>query len=168
MFNLFKRRRKYQDLTETVKAMSIFLVDDTGADVPTPLKEHLNTRKLDYSLESLKCVDAYLDVVRKNRKALTEDQIVKVVLRCGTYCGEVIRRLSKKDLYWINYDTAIGINAQIMSFGKSPDTFYILFAEPNDFSFPLAKVVKYLDNGPEDSLYFLAVALLSQSSEKKR
>lgn len=155
-------------MTETVKAIAAFLIDDTGSDLPTPLKEHLVPKKLDYSLESLKHVDAYLDVIRKNRNTLTEDQLMKVIARCGAYCGEVVRRLSKEDLYWINYDTAIVADSRVKSFDKSLYTFYILFAEPNNFSFPLAKVGKYLDNGPEDSLYFLAMMLLSPSPEKKK
>ena len=157
--------RKYKDLTSTVAAIGMFLVDDTGSKLPTPLKEFLVPSKLDYSLESLKHVDSYLDEIRKKviRSAFTNEQLSKVVLRCGAYCGEVVRKLSKKNLYWIDYDTAVMADPRVKGFDKSIYTFYILFAEPNDFSFPLAKVGKYLDNGPEDSLYFLAKMLLFDS-----
>lgn len=160
--------RKYKDLTPTVAAIAAFLLDDTGSDLPTPLKEFLDPQRLDYSLESLKLVDTYLDKIRKNKKLLTEDQLIKVIVRCGSYCGEVVRKLSKNDLYWIDYDTAISVDSRVKSFEKSVYTYYILFSEPNNFSFPLTKVGKYLDNGPEDSLYFLAVMLLSPATDPKK
>lgn len=159
MFNFFLKKRKYEDLTETVAAIAQFLIDDTGSDLPTPFKEFLDSNKLDYSLESLKYVDSYLDKVRKKQNELSDDQWIKVILRCGSYCGETIRKNSEKDLYWINYDTAITINPRINDFEKSAEIFYILFSEPQNLYFPLAKVVKYLENGPEDSLYFFAVAV---------
>ncbi|MES3032234.1 MAG: hypothetical protein V4699_03270 [Patescibacteria group bacterium] len=159
MFNLFKKQKRYKDLTLDIASVAAFLVNDSGSDLPNPLKEFLNSSKLDYSLESLKYVDSYLNEVRKNRKNLTNDQLVKVVVRCGAYCGEVVRKLSKKSLYWIDYDTAIVADPRVKSFDKSLYTFYILFAEPMDFSFPLAKAGKYLDNGPEDSLYAFALVV---------
>ena len=100
MFNLFGKKRKYDDLTKTVSAIAQFLIDDTGSDLPTPFKEFLNPTKLDYSLESLKHVDSYLDQVRKKKRKLNDDQVTKVILRCGAYCGEVIRKNSKKDFYY--------------------------------------------------------------------
>ena len=160
MFSFFKQKKKglkYLDLTETVAAIATFLIDDNGSDLPTPYKEFLSPSKLDYSIESLLHVDSYLNEVRKNIKILTNEQYIKVIVRCGAYCGEVVRKLSKKDLHWINYDSAIAIDSIVKSLPKTVETFYILFAEPNDFSFPMSKVGKYLDNGPEESLYSLAL-----------
>ncbi|MCX6752356.1 MAG: hypothetical protein NTZ87_02540 [Candidatus Nomurabacteria bacterium] len=165
MFSLFKKKNKYQDLSKTVVAVGQFLIEDTGSDMPTPLKEFLDPKKLDFSLESLKLVDSYLDEVRKQEKDLSEDKLIKIVLRCGAYCGEVIRKNSKKNRYWINYDHAIVIDPLVKSFEKSVYTFYILFAEPRDFVFPLAKVGKYIENGSEDSLYFLAISILSSDNK---
>jgi hypothetical protein len=166
MFNLFKKKRKYEDLTLSVAAIADFLIDDTGSDLSTPLKDSLDISKLDYSLESLKHVDLYLDQVRKKRKNLTDEQFTKVVVRSGAYCGEVVRKLSKSNFYWINYDSAVLANPKLKSWlEKSVYTFYILFAEPSNFSFPMAKVGKYIDNGPQDSLYYLAVMILSQDSK---
>jgi hypothetical protein len=167
MFNFFKRK-KYQDVTKYVSAISLFLINDTGSDLPTPFKEKLIPSKLNYTLESLKHVDLYLDEIRKNRKKLNEEQLVKVVARCGAYCGEVIRKHSKKNHYWINYGTAVSINKTISSFEKNLYTFYILFAEPDDFSFPFSKVGKYLEYGQEDSLYFFATMILQKNKTDHR
>lgn len=167
MFKFFGNKRKYEDLTETIAAIGQFLIDDTDSDVPTPFKESLDSSKLDYSLESLRRVDSYLDKVRENREELSDEQFTKVILRCGAYCGEVIRKNSTKDFYWINYDTAIVADPRVKDFEKSAYTFYVLFSEPQSFSFPLAKVGKYLDNGPEDSLYFFAV-MVGEFNQRRR
>ena len=156
MLNFLKKKRGYENVTETVAAIAQFLIDDTGSDLPTPFSEFLDPNKLNYSLDSLKHVDSYLDHVRKKRKSLSDEQFTKVILRCGAYCGEVIRKNSKKDFYWITYDTAAQADPRVRNFEKSTYTFYILFSEPQNFSFPLAKVGKYLDNGPGDSLWGLA------------
>ena len=52
---------------EMIAPVADFLVDDMNADSPTPLKEFLETQKLDYSMESLKAVDSYLEKVRVNK-----------------------------------------------------------------------------------------------------
>ncbi len=162
MFDFLKRKNKYPDLNKTVEAIAQFLIDDSGSDLPTPLKEFIDSAKLDYSLESLKHVDSYLDQVRNQKKNLNRDQLTKVIARAGAYCGEVVRKNSKKNFYWINYDTAVNIPPKgKFLVEKSVYTFYILFIEPEGFSFPLAKVGKYLDNGPEDSLWGFASMVLS-------
>lgn len=160
MFNLFKKHKKIEDLTATVSAIAEFLIDDSGLNFPTPLRGNLKSSNLNYSLESLKVVDSYLDEVRNNRKNLTDEQILKIVVRCGSYCGEVIRKSSQDNLIWINYKTASAIDPKIKSFGESPYTFYVLFTEPNTFYFPLAKVGKYIESGPEDSLYLFASEII--------
>ena len=148
-------------MTEIVSSMGMFLIDDSLTDTSTPLKEYLDTSKLDYSLDSLKLVDQYLDKVRENIKSFTSDQHIKVIARCGAYCGEVIRKNTKKKFEWIEYDTAISLDPRIKSIGeKSIATLYILHGEGKDFSFPFSKVGKYIQNGPEDSLWGFASMIL--------
>lgn len=168
MFNFFKKRHAYQNVTETVNAISQFLIDDAGSDIPTPFKEFLDSKNLDFSLESLKAVDFYLNEVRKRKVKLNQDQLIKVVARCGAYCGEVVRRNSKKNFYWITYDTATSVSQKGKFFvEKSIYTFYILFAEPENFCFPLAKVGKFLDSGSGESLWGLASMVLEQDGTVK-
>lgn len=56
------------DVNGMVEGISYFLIDDSEADIPTPFKECLEQDKLDYSLDSLKIVDKYLEKVRKEPK----------------------------------------------------------------------------------------------------
>lgn len=156
MFGLFKK--KSEDINLDVASMGSFLVDDKEADLENPLKEHLSSEKLDYSPESLKYVDSYLDAVRNDRSSLSEAQLVKVILRCGAYCGEVIRKNSSKKFTWVTYEYATSKSPEIKTFSPQKDIFssFILLEEPDSFSFPFPKVWKYIENGPEDSLYFFA------------
>jgi len=159
MFNLFKKNKKNEDLTETVSAISQFLVSDEGSGFPTPYKEFLDSTKLDYSLESLGYVEFYLDEIRKKQKELNDEQFTKIILRCGSYLGEVLRRNFNKNSYWINYDTAISIDPAIKNYAKSAPVSYILFTEPNTFTFPLAKIVKIIEETQKDGLSSFVLVL---------
>jgi hypothetical protein len=129
---------------------------------PTYGRQHLDPRKLDYSLESLKHVDEYLEKIRKDKDVGKNWN--RVVLRAGAYVGEVIRRNdSKRRWQWIDFETARSINPKF--FGKLDKTIAlaaILHDEQAGFSFPLAKVEKYLDNGSEDSVHAFAQVILSR------
>src|SRR5215468_1275633 len=52
----------------------------------------LERSNLDYSLRSLRGVDAYLDYVHRHSHRITEDEWRSTVLWGGAYLGEVIRR----------------------------------------------------------------------------
>ena len=156
MFRLFKKEP--EDVNADVASLGHLLIDDTGSDLENPLKSFLLSGSLDYSLESLRFVDKYLDEVRKERSNISEPQLVKVILRCGAYCGEVIKKNSQKKFSWVTYENAVKRNPEIKTFAPAKDIFssYILLEEPESFSFPFPKVWKYIENGPEDSLYFFA------------
>ena len=67
----------------------LFKTEDSDSDLP--LREHLEEDKLDYSLKSLSVIDKYLDVVHKKKKNLSDDDLSKIILRCGAYVGEVLK-----------------------------------------------------------------------------
>ena len=164
MFNFFRPKSDDSELNLNIAAMAHFLVDDKGADTETPLKKYLAFDKLDYSQESLKYVDEYLEEVRKNKKDLSDTQIATIVLRCGGYCGEVIKRNSKKSFTWVTYEDAVRIDKRIKDFGpeKNIYVFSVLLEKPSSFSFPFAKIPKYIENGREDSLYFFAQVIANK------
>jgi len=86
MWNIFKKQKQKppEDLAETVPAIALFLIDDTGSGRPSPLKEFLDPKVFDYSLESLKHVDIYLDEVRKRKKQFTEDELLNLLMTLAT------------------------------------------------------------------------------------
>lgn len=145
------------ETNEIVHAIAMLAINDKGADMETPYKEYLKSEMFDFSLESLKYIDEYLNKLRKKVKLLTDEQFTKVILRCGAYCGEVIRLNSKIKFEWMTFDEAMNIFEQLSQFGKSTLTYYVLTSnEGNSVTFPMAKVEKYLNYGMQESLYTYA------------
>lgn len=145
------------DRTQALSELSQIFFEDSE----TYGRELLDRRKLDYSVESLKLIDEYLESIRKRKDV--EATWNRTVLRAGAYVGEVIRRNDKKVQWrWVDYDGARSVEPEMFdSFGKSIATAAVLYDGNNGFSFPLAKVEKYLNNGSEDSVYFFAKVIMS-------
>src|SRR5262249_41523213 len=123
-------------------------------------QELIDATRLDYSIDSLKHVDAYLAVMRE--RELTERDGAVVVMRVGAYVGEVIRRASTTTYHWLDYEEAVKIDKRIGAMGgKSVSLVAILWDGGGGFLFPLAKVVKFVQNGREDSTEFFARAIVA-------
>ena len=135
---------------------------------PTPGANKLDASKLDFSVASLAHVDDYLDAIRARK--LGERDKAMVVLRCGAYVGEVIRQNStERDFHWLDYDEALRLDSVIGTMGgKSLGLAAILWSGEQRFSFPMAKVMKFLENGREDSVQFFAQVMLSTGSPQSR
>jgi hypothetical protein len=157
---LFRRKPKLQDeaLSE-LALMFLSLPDD-----PTPGSELLDASQLDFSIESLARVDEHLEAMRQRQ--FEDEALTKFVLRCGAYLGEVIRRqAASKQWHWLDYKEAARLSPDIASFGESLDGAAILWDGKDEFCFPLAKVIKYLENGSEDSVKFFAEVMVSKSNK---
>jgi hypothetical protein len=130
-------------------------------------RQHLDQRRLDFSVESLKHVNDYLEAIRKH-KDVEKQGVTRavVVLRAGAYVGEVIRKNdSKVQRRWIDYEDAKKVEPKLIeSLGKTIATAAMLYDGNKGFVFPLAKVEKYLIHGAEDDVQFFARAIIS--SEK--
>lgn len=151
-----------KDENDEVESIALLLVDDNNNNV---LKQYLEVEKIDYSVNSLKIVDNYLDKVRKK---LSEEEIKKVILRCGTYLGRVIRKVNPNRFIWISYDTAVKISGKGLPIPDDLTTAFILYDKANErFWFPLSKVYKFLYHGRADNLWSFAVICL-KFKEKKR
>ena len=141
--------------------MSILLFVDADKN---PLGKYLNFKKLNFSVNSLKEVDGYLEKIRKNKERLSEEKIKKIILRCGTYLGEVIRKVSIKEFDWISYDEAKKINKNLEYDVIKDITTHILIydLEKEIFWFPLSKVYKFLEHGKGDNLWSFAMVCLEE------
>src|SRR5579885_607340 len=89
-------------------------------------RKYLEKKELDYSIMSLQYIDKYLEKVKSNKKTISNDQYSKIILRCGAYTGEAIRKNSQKDFSWITFDEAIKNSVTVKDLGKSLLTNYIL------------------------------------------
>ena len=161
------KRDKIKDKNKEVFSISLLLADDAN----NVLTKYLDKDKLDFTIGSLKVVDNYLDKVRKERKNLNEKDIQKIILRCGTYLGEVIRKSRPKQFVWLSYNSALEFPSfKKFGFEKDITTYYVLFnKESKGFWFPLAKPYKFLENGRADNLWsFAKVCLNLKEIEKKK
>lgn len=164
--------KKSYSADEQCYPISTLLMDtelkSEGLSSDTPLKKYLDDKKLDYSIDSLIAIDAYLDKVRKNRKKLSEDEIQKIIIRCGAYAGEVIKRNSKYKFTWMFYQDLIKKDKRLEDFGFSILTHYILtWNNGTGKTFPMAKVEKYISFGKAESLHFYAQVAGTEFASKK-
>lgn len=111
-----------------------------------------------FSVESLRHIDAYLEALHSAPPK--EEDVVRVVPRCGAYVGEVIRRNSPNIWNWITYAEAAKYSAFAKGLEHSVATAGILWRDQGNICFPLAKICKFLENGNEDSVYSFARMIL--------
>jgi len=159
---LFNSKPKIHDqaLSELSQMFSMDLAEDS-----TPGRELLDASRLDYSVESLGLVDDYLDEMRKRK--LEDQDYMKVVLRCGAYVGEVIRRnVPEKEYHWLDYKGAVKVSNMVKDFGESLGTAAVLWDGATGLTFPLGKIMKFLENGREDSVKFLAQVVIEKATGK--
>jgi hypothetical protein len=119
--------------------------------------------RLDFRVESLGVLEGFLDAL--DHQALDDEAYGKLVLRCGAYVGEVIREATNgKRFHWIDNDEAVRLDPRIAGFGESLATAAILWDGARGFHFPVAKVMKFLENGREDSVKFFAQVVIGEAS----
>jgi hypothetical protein len=146
----FKKKIETIDVALNELSQDLFL----NQEGMFPNKEFLHSIDNNYSLESLKFIDNYLDTIRGSKEL--EQNYIHIVLRVGAYVGEVIKINSKKDYHWYDFKTASRLQPSIKKW-KGFETSAVLHSmETDDTTFPINKVCKYLNNGSEDSLFFYA------------
>ena len=161
MFSIFAKKPKFVD--REFEDLSLMLTQDQ--EKPTYKGELLDPSKLDFSIESLRHIDAYLEALHKDHP-LGQD-LMRVVLRCGAYVGEVMRKQLPNTFHWITQDEAAKHSKLVAGFERSISTAGILWKNSESMSFPLGKVSKFIENGNEDSVFFFAKVLLDKEHEPK-
>jgi hypothetical protein len=103
-------------------------------------------------------VDDYLAFVQANLEHLTNTEYNNLVLRCGRYIGECIRMTLPESYDWCDYNDNIALFPQMK--GIMPErmlgTCTLLVRKPDGMVLPLNKVLRFLHEGPENSVYYLA------------
>lgn len=159
---LFSRKPELQDQALS-ELGQMFASPGLVADDPTPGSELLDSSRLDFTVESLRFVDDFLEQMRARHFEEGSEDYCKLVLRCGAYVGEVIlRNANGKTYHWVDYKGAVRINKSIADFGESLGAAAVLWDGATGLTFPLAKIQKFLDNGREDSVHFFARAMLAK------
>ncbi len=156
MTNFFRKSTAYVD--QEFADLSHMLFKDL--ENKTYKRELLDGTRLDFSVESLKHLDSYLEALHSSPPQ--QNDLVGVVLRCGAYVGEVIRKHASTTMHWVAFEEAARHSEFASGLGYSLATAAILWTNSKTMYFPLAKVCKFLENGNEDSLYFFAQVILQK------
>lgn len=147
------------DRTEAMKGLARQIVNDEGGMIFG--RQYLNPQFLDYSLESLNCLNEYLEKIRLC--AGIEKAWSDVVNRVGAYIGEVIRLNDTKHAWlWIDFDTAKSLDSKpFETFGRRRGSAAVLFSGNREFALPLEQVERYLRLGSSQNLIRFAQAVLA-------
>lgn len=122
--------------------------------------ERLERTALDGSLDSLRAVDAYLLFLHQTRPEDIEDSWATAMLWGGAYVGEVIRRHARRNFNWIDYDDfllAYPATVEILGAVKRLGWAAVLSPGGGGFTLPINKLLRFLFDGPEDSVYLYAL-----------
>jgi hypothetical protein len=159
MFSFFRRKPVFCDIAFHELAQML----TQEQDKPTYRRELLPAARLDFSLESLKVIDGYLDIIRQD--ALPDEVMTPLVLRVGAYVGEVIRRGSTaQEYHWLAYKEAARRVPLVREIGMCLPVAAVLWSSDDEVCLPLGKVCKFLANGDEDSVYFFARVILQKAT----
>jgi hypothetical protein len=130
-----------------------------GLSFPKRLKSHL----LDYSLNSLRVLNRYLDHLRERADEIEVQQYTNVVLAAGCYVGEVMRRLTGDKYEWVNYADYFPQQRDLAHVPEGPNAAAVLVsADGESMRMPLNKIARYIDEGPEHSTHYFVAAELSE------
>lgn len=117
--------------------------------------------RLDFSISSLEHVESCISRIKNKKYFIREYNIT--VLRLGAYTGEVIRTSSNKNFHWYSYETVSMNSKFLQSAGLQLSTKNVLYSEEYDeMIFPLGKIIKYIENGGEESLAVYAGVIINE------
>jgi hypothetical protein len=124
--------------------------------------QHLPKEKMDYSIESLRHLDHYLEVVHKQKDKIENQDYTNTVFAAGCYLGEVIRRTSHKNYAWVNYRDYFSTRPQLAQiFPEVMGTAAVLVGENDQaMTAPINKVIRFIEEGPENSTHYYATGEL--------
>jgi Ca2+/Na+ antiporter len=140
IFRKNKMLRK-DDLKGIAKLMYQDVSDDSWD------KENLTKKNLDYTIGSIRYIDTYAQRLMNTEKGieLLNKHYDHFVLRIGAYIGEVIKRNSKQDFDWYEFDS-------VYNYSKNPDLKHnekkqsVLYSKQKDIvMFPLLVVSQHLE-----------------------
>jgi hypothetical protein len=123
--------------------------------------QFLDRKKLDYSLDSLRHIDEFLEQIRQNpgiEKAWSD-----VVVRVGAYLGEVIRRNSTNHAwYWIDFESAKSLDPTACeAFGEGIGMTAVLYSGKREFALPFKQVEQRLRHECRENLLGFARTIIS-------
>lgn len=115
--------------------------------------------RLDYSVSSLQAVDDYLGYLHGHRPEPMGRDWVNAILWGGAYVGEVIRRHAQRPYDWVDFDVFVQHypdTTRLLGDRKELGVCALLTPGGGGFTLPINKMIRFIHDGPEDSVRFYA------------
>jgi hypothetical protein len=126
---------------------------ESDREIAFPKK--LDRDRLDFSLKSLKVLDAYLEVLYERRDRLEDRAWHTTVLWGGAYLGEVIRRNAKREYNWVDYDEYMPHNPKLRKMIPERTVATCAFlCTDTGMTMPLNKIARFIEEGPENNTHY--------------
>ena len=147
-----------EEMTRTFQQFAALFLGQLPCDEEIPFVEKLDRSALDGSIDSLHVVDRYLSFVRDHIEQLTTADFNNLALRCGAYVGECIRLTWPESYDWCDYNDFMLTRPDLKSMipERNLGTCAMLTRGPHSMLMPLNKVLRYLYEGPENSVHNFA------------
>ncbi len=146
-------------LDEMFDQFSQAFLGEMEGEGDVPYRDKINTISLNYSLDSLKEVDNYLKILHRQSEGISDTEYQNLIVWCGAYIGEVIRRNAAIEYHWIHYDDYMKNKSDSLrnTIPLSLTTHAFLLAiEFNYVTMPMNKVARWLDEGEANNVHFYA------------
>jgi hypothetical protein len=130
-----------------------------------PYRNKIDTRILDYSPESLKEVDRYLKFLYQNSLEFSNVEYQNLIVWCGAYIGEVIRRNAIVEYHWIDYEEHMknkDLNTRNMIPLMLTTHAFLVAIDSNYITMPMNKVARWLDEGESNNVHYYASVDISR------
>lgn len=128
----------------------------------------LDRAQLNFSIDSLKTVDQYATFLHENRPMQIgrEQEWINAILWGGAYVGEVIRRNAAREYSWIDFQDFIEEYPQTVHvLGQQRQIGFtaLLTSGGGAFTLPINKLLRFIYDGPADSVWFYATCEVRES-----
>ena len=142
------------------------IADDLGPDETAIDQQVLLGLNLDYSLQSLVRLETYLsDLHARGFSAIAQDdRFTATIFRAGAYVGEVIRRADPETWLWADDDFLTANPALSEIIGQPNLETALTLVGSGTAAWPVSKVIKYLEEGSDESVVAYAQWLLNMKA----
>ena len=147
-----------ENVNDIFEDFAAWFVGERNGDREIIHPEQLKRDTLDYSVASLNSVDEYLQYLHEQQPDESREW-VHAVLWGGAYVGEVIRRSASRQYDWVDFYAFIREypgTTELLGNQKELAFCALLTAGGGGFTLPINKMIKFIHNGPEDSVHFYA------------
>ncbi|UOD31302.1 hypothetical protein INH39_06195 [Massilia violaceinigra] len=140
-----------------------------SGDDALPLAAQLARGQLDYSVASLRHLDAWLALLRQQGAAIPAHERERVIDAAGAYLGEVVRcnTPDRGQWQWMNYDDMVRAYPAFARQRPRARGFMAFLDSVEHTTYPLATVSTLLADARAESLHDYARKLLPQAADDR-